>query len=573
MIGSKRTALACALLLSASTAALADSQPPQAPPPLDVSLTPHLSDGAVDYVEVRMTIGHPDTASGATLVRMPLVVASIPTARYDGDALQASDAEGVLPLHQTDAAPTPMMTNRDWAPARATSDDVTLSFRAPMRAVNAQTRNGPLFDLRAEAGGLDGAGYTFLPIPLVKTPYRIHLHWDLSGMPAGARGVWSLGEGDVTTVRPAEILATSYYYAGLVKSSPASGSDKFALYWLSEPPFDAAAAGAMIEKLFAYDQAFFDDAGGSYRVFIRKQPYKGGGGTALHRSFMFGYGTGKVPTAENLEALIAHEMVHNWPLLDGDHSDTSWYSEGSAEYYSVLLPFRAGLISPEDFLKQINEKASGYYTNPLQRLTNQQAEAIYWQDSRAGHVPYGRGFMYLAALDAQIRAKSQDRRSLRDLELEVLKRQRGGGTVSPADWRAMVVAELGPQAGRAFDDMVAGQLIALPPNAFAPCFHPVRSAYRPFEPGFNVAALAKTKTVTGLIPGSAAAQAGLRDGDDVVEAPDFAAPDAKAGDTPVTLRVRRAGLEISLSYIPLGAPVDGWRWVRDAKIPDAACKA
>lgn len=466
-----RLGLMATLSLAAlAAAARADAAPPAAPPALDVSLKPHVSDGTVDYIDVRMKIGRPDVAAGSTLVQMPLVVASIPTARYDGEALQASDANGPLPLAIKDLPPTPFLTYREWSPARATSGDVTLSFHAPPRAVSAATRNGPLFDLRAEAGGLDGAGYAFLPEPADKAPRRIHVHWDLSGMAPGARGITSLGEGDVETVKPAELLNAVYFFAGPVKSYPPQGSDRFAMYWLSEPPFDANAAAAMVEKLYAYMSDFFHDEGGSYRVFVRKQPYKGDGGTAGYRSFLFGWGTGKVPTTENLEGLIAHEMTHNWPALDGDHADTSWYSEGSAEYYSILLSFRAGLISPDEFLKRVNDRAEGYYDNPLQRLSNREAEAIYWRDARASHVPYGRGFMYLAKTDAEIRAKTHGKKSLDDIERALVELKRQGKPAGLEQWQALVAAELGPDGRIEYADMVAGKAITPPANVFGPCF-------------------------------------------------------------------------------------------------------
>ena len=77
----------------------------------------------------------------------------------------------------------------------ATSGDVTLHYRAPPRVVTASTRTGPLFDLRDEAGGVQGAGWTFLAVPVNTEPYRIQLHWDLSDMPAGSRGDLEPGGG------------------------------------------------------------------------------------------------------------------------------------------------------------------------------------------------------------------------------------------------------------------------------------------------------------------------------------------------------------------------------------------
>ena len=558
--------LAAALVCLPSLVCAADA------PPLDVVLKPHQTGGKVDYVDVRMTIAHPDAAQGATLVHMPLVVASIPTQRYDGDAMHARDASGDLPLSIKDEPPTPFLSYRDWQAGRAISGDVTFTYRAVPRAVNEKTRNGPLFDLREEAGGLDGAGFTFIAPPVAKTPYTIHLHWDLSDMPPGSRGIWSFGEGDVTTVRPGEELATTFYYAGPVKAYPADNADRFHMYWLSDPPFDAAAAAKMIDRLFAYVSNFFHDSGESYRVFIRKNPYPTGGGTALTRSFLFAYGTSKELPAGGLEGLIAHEMVHNWPTLDGDHADTSWYTEGTAEYYSILLSLRAGLSSPQEFLKRINERADGYYTNPLQTLSNRDAEKIYWKDARAGHVPYGRGWMYLASTDAKIRAKSGGERSLDDIVLAFAARTQRGESVTVDDWKNAVTAELGPQARTDFANMIAGKMIVPPPHTFAPCFRRVAVKEYPQELGFDVDAyMAAPRIIKNLVPGSAAQNAGLREGDTVLDGPDVSDPSFKY-ETPITLKVNRGGKTLSFSFRARDEPITGYRWVRVSRIPDGQCK-
>jgi predicted metalloprotease with PDZ domain len=391
-------------------------------------------------------------------------------------------------------------------------------------------------------------------------------------MPAGARAISSFGEGDVSMVRPAEMLNETYFYAGPVKSYPPAGSDTFAMYWLTEPPFDAAQAATMIKRLYDYTAAFFHDEGGSYRVFIRKQPYKGSGGTALYRSFMFGYGTAKTPTVDDIEGLIAHEMVHNWPQLDGDHADTSWFAEGSAEYYSVLLSYRAGLTTPDEFLKRINERAQGYYANPLQGLSNHQADEIYWKDSRAGHVPYGRGFVYLAAVDAQVRAKSHGKRSLDDLELNLIDRRRKGEKLGPDAWEKLVTGELGAAGKRGFEDMVAGKKIVIPAGAFGPCFQVVEAPVTPEDLGFDGAALAgQKKVIKGLEAGSPAALAGLKDGDEVVQAPDVGAPDLDL-KKPMTITVRRDGKDTPITFTPAGRPVTGYQWKRNPNVVDKDCK-
>jgi predicted metalloprotease with PDZ domain len=270
--------------------------------------------------------------------------------------------------------------------------------------------------------------------------------------------------------------------------------------------------------------------------------------------------------------------VHNWPELAGDHADTSWYTEGTAEYYSVVLSYRAGLITPEEFLRRVNEHAAGYYLNPLQGLTNRGADAIYWKDSRAGHVPYGRGFMYLAAVDARIRARSGHKRSLDDVVLKLLERTRAAGrgageAPTVADWEALIGKELGARGVKDYEDMEAGKTLIPPPGAFGPCFRPVKANLgRPLEPGFDVASLSGSKRlIKGLVAGSPAALAGLQEGDEVLDAPDLGDPTFKDADKPLVMKIRRAGVESSVSFIPAGKLVSGYQWQRNARTSAADC--
>jgi hypothetical protein len=44
------------------------------------------------------------------------------------------------------------------------------------------------------------------------------------------------------------------------------------------------------------------------------------------------------------ELLLAHELVHSYPLMpEGKSAENSWYLEGVAEFYSVVLLYRYGL--------------------------------------------------------------------------------------------------------------------------------------------------------------------------------------------------------------------------------------
>lgn len=545
------------------------STPPSAPPALDVVLAPRAKGGAVDRLEVRMRIGHPDLAAGKTLLKMPLTQASIPTARYDAAAIQARDAKGPLKLVAVDETPIADEVYRHWKLDRATVGDVRVRYATPPRAVSSETRNGPLYDLRGEAGGIMGAGIYFFALPDTEHPYHITLEWDLSGMPAGSRGIWSLGEGPQSTVAPADTLAYSVYAAGPVKSAPAEGEGHFSLYWLNPPPFDAGALSTRIRHLYGHMSEFFHDAGAPYRVFVRANPYPSGGGTAFPRSFMFGYGTGGETTDRGTVMLIAHEMAHNWPTLQGEeHGAYAWYTEGTADYYAALLALRSGVIDQASFLSIINSYASDYYTNPFRSLGNEQVAARFWSDARAQRVPYERGFMYLARVDAQLREKSGGKRSLDTLVLEILARQRRGEKVGLREWVALVTRELGASARAEFEDMVAGKTIVPLPNSFGPCWSPVAVTERPFDLGFDKMRLA---VVRDLRPGSAAEQAGVKEGDKILSMTPLQQARSNS-EQKMELTVERGGQPLRLSYSPRGAPVPGWRWMRKPGVSDAACK-
>lgn len=552
------------LIVAAAPAAWASE-----PQSLLVVLTPRpAADGGVARLDVELRLPAPDVAAGEALLRMPVTLVSTPTAAYQASDIQVRDASGALALSATDDPPTPEGVYRRYLAERAPSGEMVVSYSATPRAVSSETRNGPLFDLRAQPGGLMGAGVYFFALPVGEAPYKITLNWDLSAMPSGARGVWSMGEGERSITAPASTLSFSFYAVGAVSSEPAAGADDFALYWLAQPPFDIADLATETRALYSYMSGFFDDAGAPYRVFIRENPYPAGGGTALARSFMFGYGANGQTTSGGLQMLLAHEMAHNWPRLTDDaHALTAWYSEGAAEYYSSALAYRAGLLTSDAFLEVANGRADGYYANPHTRLSNEDAGKIFWSDARAQRVPYGRGFMYLTNVDAQIRAASAGQRSLDDLVLEIQARQRRGEPAGLAEWKAMVVAELGEQAGHEFDAMTTGALIAPLPGTLGPCFRPIQVQARPFDLGFNEMRLG---VVANLRPGSEAARAGLLEGDEILSITDPA--EIKSDETrTMHLTIRRDGQTQEVSYLPRGAAISGWRWEKVDGAPVAVC--
>jgi hypothetical protein len=565
----------CTLRFTVLAAALATCVYPvlaaDAPPRLDLELAPHASGGAIDAVAVTLRLAAPAVKAQAALLRMPVVVVSTPTMAYPANAIDAVDGAGKLTLTAFDEPPTPTGTYRQYRVSRATVGDVTVKYSGTPRKVDAGTRNGPLFDLRTQGAGMLGAGVYFLALPPEKRPYSIGLTWNLAQLPKGARGVWSLGEGEQHTVAPPDVLAFSVYAMGPVQSVPASGTGNFGMYWLSTPPFDMPKLADDTEKLYRYMAKFFNGDASPYRVFARQNPYPAGGGSGFAKSFMFAYGPkGETASGGDQQLLVAHEMAHNWPHLSGpeEHGDTAWYSEGNAEFYSTALAYRAGAIDLDKFIKTVNGRAANYASNPHKQLSNAEAGKIFWSDSSAQRVPYGRGFMYLVRVDAQVRKLSGGKRSLDNLVLDVYARAKAGEKVGLPQWRALVARELGETGANEFDAMVAGADIAPPPEAFGPCLKPVAYQLTPFQLGFDDFSLGEVKN---LQAGSAAAAAGVKNGDKIVQLPDLKAAREHAGK-PVTLGLQRDGKPVTVTYAPSGATVPAWRWERTPAAAQGDCK-
>lgn len=94
-------------------------------------------------------------------------------------------------------------------------------------------------------------------------------------------------------------------------------------------------------------------------------------------------------------------------------------------------------------------------------------------------MPYGRGMMYFANLDAQIRAVSNGRRTLLTALRPLFEERRAGQPLTMQRWEGWLARERGPEAVASFRDTVLeGSMIVPAPNAFGNQLrvHPTRSA-------------------------------------------------------------------------------------------------
>jgi predicted metalloprotease with PDZ domain len=292
-----------------------------------------------------------------------------------------------------------------------------------------------------------------------------------------------------------------------------------------------------------------------------------GGGAALTNSFIVTYGAGV--TADGLKSILGHEMTHTWTA----NSLGKWYSEGNAVYYQALLSWRFGMITPVQFLDDLNKTASRYYTNPLNNTPDEQILPRFWEDTRIRVLPYDRGGLYFAVLNGKIARASAGKRSIDDLIRAMIERSRTNQSVTEAVWLDMLRREMGEEGPAIHRSMLAGGLMLPESEDYGPCFRRTTKKIRRFEPGFDSSSLiGAEKIIHGLQPGSQAAQAGLRDGDRVNYAVALDAVQAEVNRT-LTLRVTRDGKIFPVTYLPRGEAVDAYQWEQISGIREDRCLA
>lgn len=534
---------------------------------LRVGLKPRLEAGEVARVEVTLDLRAPSLAAGEVLLQAPIVRAMAPTAIVDPQAVTARDAAGPLALTVDDDPPDPSQFRQDrrWRTERATMGDVQVRYAAVPRTITPQTRPGPLYDMRREGSGFYGAGAILLALPPEGWPRPVRLTWDFSDYPGGARGASSLGEGDIEATVPREGLANAILMAGPLDSQPRDGQGDFVGYWITPPVYDLAAVLQRLEPAYQAFARFFGDEATPFRVFMRTTPTFAGGGSGGYRSFIFGQVEGEDRDVDDLLNLLAHETLHNW--LNGLGEETSqWWSEGATSYYTEVLSHRVGLTTVEQFGRGMNDFARLYYENPRSNLPNDEVTRLFFSDSDAQVVPYQRGPLYFAQLDAMIRRASKGMRRVDDLVTALIAARREGGSYSRDAWVDLVRRELGEAGVVNFEAMMAGRPLDLPADLLGPCFDRQATTYRRFQPGFRADDQGVVTRVTGA---SAAETAGLEAGDVLVDPQGWRDVEQQTPE-PATLTVRRGNAVVSVSFMPWGPEREGYRWVRNAT-PEAQC--
>jgi predicted metalloprotease with PDZ domain len=307
---------------------------------------------------------------------------------------------------------------------------------------------------------------------------------------------------------------------------------------------------------------FWGDPPGAFLVtllpIVSKPNSSTAGGTGLGDAFAF-YATENVPQDRMLKGL-AHEHMHSWiPLrvgstpADSQGVAESWFSEGFTDFYTHRLLVRDGLSSVEDMAGTLNEIMWAYAFSPMRNAPNAQLVAEFWRDQAAHQMPYQRGFLIAALVDARLRQGSGGVRDLDDVMTAMKRATDAAGDARPPV-RAHFIASTMSAGVDVGDDVrrfaEEGQTVVLPADVWAPCGVVETSEVAEFDRGFKGArTLENHGVVTGVDPDGPAHAAGLRDGMRILNLDLRGTRDSRV---PLTYRVLIGSEVREITYSPTG---------------------
>ncbi|MCJ1314322.1 hypothetical protein MMC25_008003 [Agyrium rufum] len=564
---------------------------PQNSPTLHLSIKPNFSLLTSSFKSLSLTLTlpilphHPPSPSHP-LLTLATRLANIPSQDYESSpscALEATDAVGSLSLFTTFDT---LANIRRWFPTRVVKgSSVSVHFTAIPREIHAGTPIGPRTDLRVDAvtGGLTWMGMSAIPLPPgaydrkqtdtlstiraeenrmmgtsesqidVVSFFRRIIEWDLTASPPGTRAACTWGEAPASVERIGivETFMKTAFAVGPLKRYPPWSEDEdtsneaginpcpdplstyFGIYYfppLPPPLSPTLSSNAQIFQLFS--TAFHDlpSPSNPYRIFMRRaSPARGFGGTEGMRTYAFEYDD-MIDTidAESIFYLFAHEIAHNWPMMDwpapGDKEvePTNWYPEGMRTR-STIGSEAKGLASLLDLVENSVQRPlrtdrwrpkadinlGVLQARRILHLSNCEAFALAWENAPAGVLPYSRGFTYILMVDCQIRQANPDLKNvgIDGVVQDLIERRRKGLPVTEREWIDEVARAMGGRGRDVVERNVRRQWVRM---VLEECEQEL------LEFGFDESSLEGARILKGLKEGSRAEAAGLREGDKLV---------------------------------------------------------
>jgi predicted metalloprotease with PDZ domain len=305
-----------------------------------------------------------------------------------------------------------------------------------------------------------------------------------------------------------------------------------------------------IQKTIGVVRDFWSDNAFPYYL-VMVSPFDRDHGSADGSEFTnaFWMFVSRLDRLDGLLPTLAHESFHAWnPGKMGivptgyDENAIKWFREGSTDYYGQLLTYRAGFLSPADYVDSLNVA--------LRRFASTDDE-------------YVRGRVIALWIDGTIRSESAGRKSLDNVMFDLVNQKDQPYTLDRIF--AVINRYLSPVSQAALRDAVSKHgALAVPAElpVLGSCAMATLGDYATFDLGFDIDKSRTTKILSGVVDGEPAFRAGLRDGEKLLGF-SYSKYDP---DRQARLTIASGGETKRITYLPQGRPAQAWRYTLNSAL-------
>lgn len=469
-----------------------------------------------------------------------------------------SDVPATLGDFNVDGAKSVKRDGATWIVKHAPGATFTVKYetKPKLKSFDWQNTHLPI----TTSGFFHGMGNGFLLVPEsggdVPREFDVVLRWKVPGDWKAACS-WGIGRSVGGHIAATDLRHSVYLAGNLVTKTVEVEARKISVAMIDRFGFKVDEFLAMASAIIKAECDFMDDT--QFPEFVITAIPVGealgegntrASGAGLYNSFaLFLAPRSKLNDA--VEHLFAHELFHYWNgrLLGATKPEelVYWWIEGFTDYFALRILHESGYWNDALYLKWLNRHIREYYSNPAIGASNEEIGKNFWkQRETIGEIAYQRGLM-LGVRWAHLSQQNGKAGGVDDLMKELVKRARTSKfELSNENVRVAGRELLGAWFTAEFDAYVSNaQKIELSPDSLGPRFSGQMTKVYDFALGFDREKSLSRKKVVGVVADSAAAKAGLRDGEAISGYNLHARADEK-----VDVTVVRDGKNTKISWFP-----------------------
>ncbi|RIV43576.1 M1 family aminopeptidase [Flagellimonas pelagia] len=321
-------------------------------------------------------------------------------------------------------------------------------------------------------------------------------------------------------------------------------------------PFQEEDVFQVLEQTLTCQRNFWNDHSQEYfTVTMQPFPQETGSsfqGTGLTNSFATSISNNDFTDIEQLVYLFNHELMHNWighTIKNENEEEQYWFSEGFTEYYTFknIAANKIHGLSGGFYIHEINRTIRDLYASPVVEAPNADINyENFWGNRDYSKLPYWRGAVFAFYLDQKIRETSEGKQSLDDVMHQIYK------DVKSKDQKLTHAYFIKVMQGFLGDDFEAFFQTHIEEGGKLDLYGLSDELGLEYDPMNDIYELGFTftedrKGIQSVVEGSAAWNAGLREGDEVFSRSIWQG----SIDHQVELGVKRNGKTLKLAFYPI----------------------